>query len=77
MSSENMLFQKPVSVLAGAMEKHSFGPDAVIVIKVAQNGFKIRVMDENFVALTIEEAEEIVSGQLAKLVKNLKKNDKA
>jgi hypothetical protein len=71
-----MLFEKPVSVLANAISDHNFGPDPVVVVKVMQNGFKIRVMDENFVAKGIEEAKELISEQLTKLVSNLKKNDK-
>jgi len=76
MSDKAMIFEKPLGVLAGAISTDRFGPDPVIVIKIAQNGFKIRVMEENFVAKTIEEAKGLIGEQLEKLVKNLKKNDK-
>jgi len=76
MSDKSMLFDKPVGVLARQVTQNDFGPDPVIIIKIAQNGFKIRVMEENFVAKTIEEAKGLIGEQLEKLVKNLKKNDK-
>lgn len=76
MSDDSMLFSKPVGVLAGAIAENTFNPDPVIIIKVAQNGFKIRVMEENFVAKTTDEAKELIGEQLEKLIKNLKKNDK-
>ncbi len=76
MSDANLLFTKPVNVLARGLEQDRFGPDPVMIIKVAQNGFKIRVMEENFVAKTTDEAKELIGSQLDKLLSNLKKNDK-
>ncbi len=76
MGDKNMLFAKPVGVLGRALENDVFGPDAVIIAKVVQNGFKIRVMGEQFVAKNVDEAKELFGKKLDKLVADLKKNDK-
>jgi len=76
MSNEALLFDKPVGVLARSVEVDSFGPAPVMIIKIVQNGFKIRIMEETFVAKTIDEAKELIGAKLDKLLKDLKKNDK-
>jgi len=76
MSDKNLLFKKPIGVLAREVPDNEYGPDAKIVIVLAQNGFKIHVMEKLFVAKTVEEAEEIIEAQLKHLIESLKKNDK-
>ena len=76
MSSDNMLFQKPVSVLARGIIDHDFGPPVDARIQVVQNGFKMRIGEEKFVAKTIDEAMDIMKSKLEGLLKDLKKNDK-
>lgn len=76
MSNEAMMFDKPVGVLARPIEDNAFGPTPMIRVKVVQNGFKISIMEQDFVAKTIDEAKELIGKKLEKLVKDLKKNDK-
>ena len=76
MSDESMLFEKPVGVLARPLENDTYGPDPKIQVRIVQNGFKISVMEQHFVAKTIDEAKELIGKKLEKLVADLKKNDK-
>ena len=77
MGKDGFLFNKPISVLAGNhLTECSPYRDMSGRIKFTQNGLKINVGDESFVAKTIDEALEILKTGLEKLEKDLKKNDK-
>jgi hypothetical protein len=83
MSDKELLFEKPVGVLTRKSEKDSpsmvydsYGPEPRITITIVQNGFKIGVMEEYFVAKTSDEAKELVGQKLDKMIANLQKNDK-
>lgn len=76
MSDENLFFDKPIGVLGRNLSNDMFGPPMEIRVKFAQNGLKIKFMDESFVAKTIDEAMTILKEKLVKISKDLKKNDK-
>lgn len=73
-----MLFKKPLGMLVRSLESEIDTPfmHPSIHINFSQNGFKIDIGGEDFVAHELEEVIDLIRERGGKLIEKLKKADK-